>query len=148
MTLKQSLFALMLLCSISAEAQEEYKRALCLYPLNQQIAWRGNNYRKFFSDFKVGMTFSTLPFFTLEYNRCRRFIQQDQFSNYLGLGITLDSYVPGVQIPIGFEIVPLQQMPRFSLITELNPKITFGPTNFLNINLNGHIGVAYYFKSR
>jgi hypothetical protein len=129
-----------------AICQDKQTRALSLYPLENKLGYRSNLSKNYFTDIKAGLTFSTLPFLQFELSRNKRVIQKDIFNTYIGLGITLDSYVPGVQLPIGFEISPLKQLNNFCVIMEVNPKITFGPTDFLNTNLQGHLGMAYFFR--
>ena len=122
------------------------KKGLTIYPLQKQIGYRSNLTKKWFTDFKGGMTFSALPFFILELNRNRRFVNLDRVKVYSGIGVTLDSYIPGIQVPLGIEFIPLSDVKQLSIIAEVKPKITLGPTNFLNISFSPHIGVAYYFK--
>lgn len=122
------------------------RNGLALYPFQKQIGYRGNLNRKWFSDFKGGMTFSALPFFILEYNRNHRFVNKENVKVYSGIGITLDSYVPGIQIPIGMEFIPVAAAGPLSVIVEVKPKISLGPTNFLNFSFSPHLGIAYYLK--
>ena len=123
-------------------------KALALYPLQKQLGYRSNLTRKWFTDFKGGMTFSALPFFVLELNRDCRFVNKENIKVYSGLGLTFDSYVPGIQVPFGMEVVPLEKIPQLSFIAEVKPKMTLGPTNFLNISFSPHVGIAYYFKQK
>ena len=125
----------------------EIRRGLALYPFQKQIGYRSNLTRQWFTDFKGGMTISALPFLTLELNRCTRFVNKEQVKVYTGFGLTFDSYIPGVQVPIGIEAIPLKQMNQLSVIAEVKPKMTFGPTNFLNVSFSPHIGICYYLKT-
>ena len=127
-------------------SESTIKRGFTIYPLQKQIGYRSNLTQKWFTDFKGGMTFSALPFFVLELNRNRRFVNTEKVKVYSGIGVTLDSYVPGIQVPLGIEFIPLCDVKQLSIIVEAKPKMTFGPTNFLNISFSPHIGVAYYFK--
>ena len=127
-------------------SKENPRKGLALYPFQKQIGYRSNLNRKWFSDFKGGMTFSALPFFVLEFNRNARFVNKEKVKAYSGIGITLDSYVPGIQVPVGIECIPLEGVGALSIIFEVKPKISLGPTNFLNFSFSPHIGVAYYLK--
>jgi len=127
-------------------SKDNPRNGLALYPFQKQIGYRGNLNRKWFSDFKGGMTFSALPFFILEYNLNGRFVNKEKVKVYSGIGITLDSYVPGVQVPIGIEFIPVTEMGPLSVIFEVKPKISLGPTNFLNFSFSPHVGIAYYLK--
>jgi hypothetical protein len=124
------------------------QRALTLYPLSSQLGYRSNQQKKMFLDIKAGMTFSTLPFVQLAISGDKRWVNKEAVKMYSGLGITFDSFVPGVQFPIGVEFFPVERIDNLSVIIETNPKITFGPTNFLNTNIQGNIGLAYYFAKR
>jgi hypothetical protein len=126
--------------------QDNQTRAVSLYPFENKLGYRSNLSKNYFTDIKAGLTFSTLPFLQFELSRNKRFVRKDIFNTYIGVGVTFDSYVPGVQLPIGFEIMPFKQLNNFCIITEVNPKITFGPANFLNTNLQGHLGMAYFFR--
>ena len=121
-------------------------KGLVIYPFQKQIGYRSNLTERWFSDFKGGMTFSALPFFVLEFNRNCRFLNAEKVKVYSGIGVTLDSYVPGIQIPLGIEFIPVCDLKQLSIIVEAKPKMTFGPTNFLNVSFSPHLGVAYYFK--
>jgi hypothetical protein len=123
-------------------------KGLTLFPIEKQIGYRSNLNKKWFTDFKGGMTYSALPFFVLEINRCRRFVMTQSVNVYSGVGLTFDSYVPGIQCPIGMEVVPLKDVPHLSVIAEVAPKMTFGPTNFLNITFSPHVGLCYYMKEK
>jgi hypothetical protein len=157
MKMKLLFFSVLLVLGLSANAQEnppsnnsqsEIRKGFAVYPLEKQIGYRSNLTRKWFTDFKGGMTYSALPFFVLELNRNRRFVNTDRVKVYSGLGLTLDSYVPGVQVPLGIEFIPLADVKQLSIIAEAKPKISLGPTNFLNISFSPHIGVAYYLKMK
>lgn len=154
-----SVFCLMIVVlSISAQDTASFKnsnkteskiiKGFTIYPLQKQIGYRSNLTEIWFSDFKGGVTFSALPFFVLEFNRNRRFVNTEKVKVYAGMGLTLDSYIPGVQMPLGIEFVPLSDVKQLSIIAEAKPKISLGPTNFLNISISPHIGVAYYFKMK
>lgn len=123
-------------------------KGFAIYPLQKQIGYRSNLTKKWFSDFKGGMTYSALPFFVLEFNRNCRFVNNPKVKVYSGIGITFDSYIPGLQVPLGIEFIPLADVKQLSIIVEAKPKISLGPTNFLNISFSPHIGVAYYLKSK
>jgi hypothetical protein len=123
-------------------------KGLVIYPFQKQIGYRSNLTKTWFSDFKGGMTFSALPFFVLEYNRNRRFVNTQKVKVYAGIGVTFDSYVPGIQSPIGIEFIPIQDVARLSIIAEVAPKLTLGPTNFMNISFSPHIGIAYYLREK
>ena len=123
-------------------------RALALYPFEKQLGYRSNLTRKWFSDFKGGMTFSALPFFVLELNRNFRYVNKEKIKVYSGIGITLDSYVPGIQVPLGIELIPFTGLQQLTVIVEVKPKLSVGPTNFVNISLSPHLGLAYYFKQK
>ncbi|HEU4719113.1 MAG TPA: hypothetical protein VFU15_14815 [Bacteroidia bacterium] len=123
------------------------RKALTLYPLQKQIGYRSNFTRKWFFDFKGGVTYSTLPFFNLEFNAARRMVITGKTAVYCGIGLTLDSYVPGVQVPFGIETHPFSDIAQLGFIAEVSPKMTFGPTNFLNVAMPGHFGVAWYFRN-
>jgi hypothetical protein len=125
----------------------EPRKGLALYPLQKQIGYRSNLYRVWFTDFKGGITISALPFLTLELNRCKRFVRKEQVNVYAGIGVTFDSYIPGVQVPIGIEVIPIKQVNNLTVIAEVKPKMTFGPTNFLNVSFSPHIGICYYLKT-
>ncbi len=133
--------------SIAPSRTRIYK-ALALYPIQKQLGYRSNLTRKWFTDFKGGMTFSALPFFVLELNRNCRFVNKENVSVYSGIGVTFDSYVPGMQVPFGIEVAPLEKLKQLSVIAEVKPKLSFGPTNFLNISFSPHLGIAYYFKQK
>ncbi len=142
-----------LFISLSTRAQDtlplplpKIRKALCLYPIQKQLGYRSNLHQKWFTDFKGGMTFSALPFFTLEINRNKRFVNKEQVKVYTGIGLTFDSFVPGVQVPFGMELVPLEKCQQLSIIAEVKPKMSLGPVNFVNISFSPHIGIAYYFK--
>lgn len=126
----------------------DIKRGLALYPLQKQIGYRSNLTRQWFTDFKGGMTLSAIPFFVLELNRCKRFVNKEQVKVYAGLGLTFDSYIPGMQVPFGIEVVPIKQVNNLTVIAEVKPKMTFGPTNFLNVSFSPHIGLCYYLKTK
>ncbi len=132
--------------SISNNAASKIITGFTIYPLQKQIGYRSNLTEKWFSDFKGGMTYSALPFFVLEFNRNRRFVNTNKVKVYTGVGLTLDSYVTGVQVPLGIEFIPLADVNQLSIIIEAKPKISLGPTNFLNFSFSPHIGAAYYFK--
>ena len=126
----------------------KFIKGFSVYPLEKQIGYRSNLTRKWFTDFKGGMTFSALPFFVLELNRNYRFVNTNRVKVYTGIGLTLDSYVPGVEVPLGIEFIPLADVKQLSIIAETQPKISLGPTNFLNISFSPHIGVAYYLRAK
>ncbi len=121
-------------------------KGFVIYPIQKQIGYRSNLTEKWFSDFKGGMTFSALPFFVLEFNRNCRFVNTNKVKVYTGIGVTFDSYIPGLQMPLGIEFIPLADVKQLSIIVEAKPKMSLGPTNFLNISFSPHVGVAYYFK--
>jgi hypothetical protein len=150
-----NLLLLLAVCSFNAFCQDtltgsniKIYKALAFYPLQKQLGYRSNLTKKWFSDFKGGMTFSALPFFVLEYNRNCRFVNANKVKVYSGIGITLDSYVPGLQVPFGIELVPIATVAQLSFIAEVKPKVSFGPSNFLNTSFSPHVGLAYYFKQK
>lgn len=152
------LSSMILFLSLKAQDSTVYKnsnfeatkivKGFVIYPLQKQIGYRSNLTKKWFSDFKGGMTYSALPFFVLEFNRDCRFINTNKVKVYSGIGLTFDSYVPGLQVPLGIEFIPLADVKQLSIIVEAKPKMSLGPTNFLNISFSPHIGVAYYFKEK
>jgi len=152
------LFEMMVYLSLSAQDSVSYNKAnyeaikvvkgFTIYPLQKQIGYRSNLTQKWFSDFKGGMTYSALPFFVLEFNRNFRFVNNPKVKVYSGIGITFDSYVPGLQVPLGIEFIPIADVKQLSIIVEAKPKISLGPTNFLNISFSPHLGVAYYLKTK
>ena len=132
--------------SLAVKQKKTIKSGFQIYPLQQQIGWRGNLTKKSFWDFKGGLTLSELPFFVLELNYCRRFVNRSNVKVYWGGGITFDSYVPGIQIPFGIEFCPLQTLEQLTIIAEVSPKMSFGPVNFMNIAFSPHTGLCYYMK--
>ncbi len=132
----------------TADAKLKIVKGFAVYPLQKQIGYRSNLTKRWFFDFKGGMTYSALPFFVLEFNRNRRFVNTNKVKVYSGIGITLDSYIPGIQVPLGIEFIPLSDVKQLSITMEAKPKMTFGPTNFLNISFSPHIGVTYYLKTK
>ncbi len=160
MKLKSISFSLLMIIYLSLNAQDstsyvsrknevsKITKGFAIYPFQKQIGYRSNLTEKWFSDFKGGMTFSALPFFVLEFNRNYRFVNTNKVKVYTGIGLTFDSYIPGIQLPLGIEFVPLADVKQLSIIVETKPKMTFGPTNFLNISFSPHLGVAYYLKMK
>lgn len=160
MKLKSISFSILMTVYLSLSAQDSTSyinqknetskiiKGFAIYPFQKQIGYRSNLTKKWFSDFKGGMTFSALPFFVLEFNRNYRFVNKNKVKVYTGLGLTFDSYIPGVQVPFGIEFIPLNDVTQLSIIAETKPKITFGPTNFLNISFSPHLGVIYYLKMK
>lgn len=159
MKLKKIILALAVSIAVYAKAQEsatvtpvaseqKITKGFVIYPFEKQLGYRSNLNKKWFSDFKGGMTFSALPFFTLEFNRNKRFVNTDRVKVYTGIGVTLDSYVPGVQVPFGIEFIPIANVKQLTIIAETKPKISLGPTNFLNISFSPHVGVAYYLRAQ
>lgn len=132
----------------NAAAETKITKGFAVYPFEKQLGYRSNLNKKWFTDFKGGMTFSALPFFILELNRNRRFVNTNRVKVYSGIGITLDSYVPGIQVPLGIEFVPIADIKQLTIIAETKPKISLGPTNFLNVSFSPHMGVVYYLRMK
>jgi hypothetical protein len=145
--MKKLAIILILFIAIKTNAQNGVIRnAISFYPLEKQIGWRGNLGKSYFTDVKAGMTISAIPFITFEMSRCKRIKLQPSNALYIGAGLTFDSFVPGAQMPFGFEFIPFTHIDNLSFIVEVSPKVTFGPINFLNTNMNAHIGCAYYLN--
>lgn len=131
-----------------AKTPEPIRKALVVYPLEKQLGYRSNLTRQWFTDIRAGLTFSKLPFITFELNRNKRFVNKEKVKVYTGIGLTLDSYIPGMQIPFGIEVIPLHDVKQLSLVAEVAPKVTLGPTNFFNVVFSPHLGVCYYLKTK
>jgi hypothetical protein len=138
-----SLLFLFLFIPSSSFAQ---MRALGIYPLNSKLSYRSNAQKNIFFDTKASISFSTIPYLIAELNLNKRWVKNNLVNFYTGGGLTLDSYVPGLQVPIGIEIFPFTEVPQFSVAAEANPKLTFGPSSFLNTTILGNLGILYYFR--
>ena len=145
--------ALLLLISVGAHGQSTepdtvYKRGFQIHPFQTQIGFRSNLDKKYFIDFKGGLAFTALPYFTLELNVLKRFVNEKQTKVYWGAGLSIDEFVFGLQFPLGIEFSPIYQNRQLTFIAEVAPRLSYSNSYFANIQLYPHVGVSYYLKAK
>lgn len=144
---------LLLLSSFKVQSQTTqldsiYKKGFQIHPFQKQIGFRSNLDKKYFIDFKGGLSFTALPYFTLELNFLKRFLNKKQTKVYWGAGLSVDEFIFGFQFPMGIEFSPLSNNRQLTFITELAPRLSYSKSYFVNIQFYPHIGVCYYLKTK
>ena len=125
-----------------------YKSGFQVHPFQKQIGYRSNLDKKHFIDFKGGMSFTAIPYLTLELNVLRRSVNKKQTKVYWGTGVSLEEFVIGLQFPIGIEFSPIANYRQLTFITEIAPRLSYSKSYFFNLQFYPHIGVCYYLKTK
>lgn len=130
----------------TTQTLSDFRGGFSIYPVpnKTRLGFRSNINKKWAFDSKFGYTFTLAPQFNIELNVIRRFKRMDILNFYTGFGATLDGFTPGVNIPIGFELMPFEKHKNLVFVAEASPKITFSFSSAFSSTLNGTIGFIYF----
>jgi hypothetical protein len=124
----------------------EYGGGFGIFPLPNKtmLSYRSNLTKRWAFDSKYGYTFTAVPQFNIELNMMHRHVRNEILNFYSGFGVTLDGFTPGIIVPIGFELMPLEKHPNLVFVMEASPKLTFSFSSAFYSTLNGNLGFIYF----
>ena len=137
-----------ILCAGSARSQH----GLAVYPLEASLGYRSNLDKRGFWDLKAGGYVGGAFPVTVDVEMSRIWRNKSGLDQpvrvYGGLGLSLFGIVPGLVVPVGIEVKPLQNFQRLVFIADASPRFDLYGEGAFQLGFRGHVGLAYHFVKK